>query len=303
MPARKSADSLIPQAKLLRLFQIIATLRSGRWTVDQLAERFDTSTRTVYRYLKLLEEVNFQVEKDFEDRYFIITSDDDPASAQFTIEETRLIRKLIQSGAKSNPLKNLLLRKLAFHSELDRMPRLFLDMRIGKFVERITEALRAQRQVVLKNYHSANSSEVRDRLVEPIQFGDNYASLLALDVGDKICKHFKLERIGEVLMMPAPIEHAHLHTKREADIFGFAGDAEIWVTLRLSLRAYLLLREEFPLSIQYTNKDEEGCTFHGPVSGLQGIGRFVMGLLDEVTVVEPKALKEFIQSKVNLSAR
>ena len=99
----KKTESIIPQAKLLRLFQIIAVLKSGHWTIKQMADRFDTSERTIYRYLKLLEQVDFLLEKDFDNRYFIITSEDDPSQTQFSVEETRLIKKLIVAGANDNP--------------------------------------------------------------------------------------------------------------------------------------------------------------------------------------------------------
>src|SRR5690606_15908128 len=117
------------------------------------------------------------IEQDFINRYFIVTSEDNPAQAQFTIEETKLIKKLIQGGAKENPLKNTLLKKLALNSEMDSMPRLFVKARLGKFVEQLAEAMRNKKQIVLKNYHSANSGEIKDRLVEPIHFGDNYLSI------------------------------------------------------------------------------------------------------------------------------
>src|SRR5688572_9712066 len=203
---RKKPESIIPQAKLLRLFQIIAVLKSGHWTIKQMADRFDTSERTIYRYLKLLEEVDFLLEKDFENRYFIITSEDDPSQSQFSVEETRLIKKLILAGANDNPLKNLLLKKLSLNSEIDSMPRLFLKARLGKFVDQLAESIKEKGQVVLKNYHSANSNEIRDRLVEPVHFGDNYQSIIALDTGDKICKQFKLDRIGEI------VERSEEHT-------------------------------------------------------------------------------------------
>jgi proteasome accessory factor C len=241
MTAKKTSrnpESIIPQAKLLRLFQIIAVLKAGHWTIRQLAERFDTSERTIYRYINLLEEVDFLVEKDFENRYFIITSEDDPSQAQFSVEETRLIKKLIQSGTTDNPLRNLLLKKLSLNSELDSMPRLFLKARLGKIVEQLAEAISNRQQVVLKNYHSAHSNEIRDRLVEPIHFGDNYQSIMALDTADKICKQFKLDRIGEVIGIQKPFAFEALHQKNQTDIFGFTGDASTWVTLELSLRAY-----------------------------------------------------------------
>jgi proteasome accessory factor C len=293
----KKTESIIPQAKLLRLFQIIAVLKSGHWTIKQLAERFDTSERTIYRYINLLEEVDFLLEKDFENRFFIITTEDDPSQSQFTIEETKLIKKLIQGGAQDNPLKSSLLKKLSLNSEMDSMPRLFLKVRLGHFVDQIAESIRNKNQIVLKNYHSANSNEIRDRLVEPVHFGDNYQSIIALDTQDKICKQFKLDRIGEIIEMKTKYQYEGLHRKNQTDIFGFSGDSNTWITLHLSLRAYLLLREEYPLSISYTERIENGYTFHGPVSNVEGIGRFVLGLMDEIQIKGPDTFKTFIKNK------
>ncbi|HTE30122.1 MAG TPA: WYL domain-containing protein [Chryseolinea sp.] len=294
----KKVESIIPQAKLLRLFQIIAVLKSGHWTIHQLAERFDTSDRTIYRYMNLLEEVDFLVEKDFDNRYFIITSDDDPSQAQFSVEETRLIKKFIVAGANDNPLKNLLLKKLSLNSEIDSMPRLFLRARIGKFVEDLAESIKEKKQVILKNYHSANSNEIRDRLVEPIHFGDNYHSIVALDANDKICKQFKLDRIGEVIALDKQFEFENLHQKNQTDIFGMSGDSDTWISLQLSLRSYLLLREEFPLSIPYIEKNESGYHFHGPVSNFEGVSRFILGLIDEIKINGPAILRDFVKNKI-----
>lgn len=301
MTAKKSSrksESIIPQAKLLRLFQIIAVLKAGHWTIRQLAERFDTSERTIYRYINLLEEVDFLIEKDFDNRYFIITSDDDPSQSQFSLEEMRLIKKLIQSGASDNPLRDLLLKKLSLNSELDSMPRLFLKARLGKFVEQFAEAISNKQQVVLKNYHSANSNEIRDRLVEPIHFGDNYQSIMALDTTDKVCKQFKLDRIGDVIPYNKPYVFESLHKKNQTDIFGFNGDANTWVTLQLTLRAYLLLREEFPLAMPFLTKEEDHYLFHGPVASYEGVGRFTLGLIDEIHIRNPENFITFIKNKI-----
>ncbi|MGC1244004.1 MAG: WYL domain-containing protein [Chryseosolibacter sp.] len=303
MSAKKTgrkAESIIPQAKLLRLFQIIAVLKAGHWTIRQLAERFDTSERTIYRYINLLEEVDFLIEKDFENRYFIITSDDDPSQSQFSVEELRLMKKLIQSGTNDNPLKNLLLKKLSLNSEIDSMPRLFLKARLGKFVDQLADAIKNKQQVVLKNYHSAHSNEIRDRLVEPIHFGDNYQSIMALDTADKVCKQFKLDRIGEVIPFNRPFAFESLHQKNQTDIFGFTGDASTWVTLELSLRAYLLLREEYPLALPFLSKEEDHYLFHGPVANFEGVGRFTLGLIDEIRIKSPEIFISFLKQKLLL---
>ncbi len=296
---RKKPEPLIPQARLLKLFQIIAVLKSGHFTIKQLAERFDSSSRTIYRYISLLEEANFLVEQDFQNRYFIATSEDDPSQSQFTIEETKLIKKLIQGGAADNPLKSVLLKKLALNSEMDAMPRLFVKARQGRFVEQLAEAMRDKKQVVLKNYHSANSNEIRDRLVEPIHFGDNYSAVMALDTQDKVCKQFKIDRIGEVLDTDRAFAFTDLHKTTSTDIFGFTGEGREVVTLKLSMRAFLLLREENPLSIPYTEKKEDHYLFAGPVASFEGVGRFVLGLIDEIKVLGSPAFKEYIERKLS----
>jgi predicted DNA-binding transcriptional regulator YafY len=297
---KSKTESIIPQAKLLRLFQIIGILKAGHWTIRQLAERFDTSERTIYRYINLLEEVDFLIEKDFDNRYFIITSEDDPSQSQFSVEETRLMKKLIQSGTSDNPLKNLLLKKLSLNSELDSMPRLFLKARLGKFVDQLAEAIRDKKQVVLKNYHSAHSNEIRDRLVEPIHFGDNYQSIMALDTADKGCKQFKLDRIGEVIAMDKSFVFEALHKKNQTDIFGFTGDASTWITLELTMRAYLLMREENPLAVPLLTKEEDHYVFQGPVATFEGVGRFTLGLIDEIRVTRPESFISFLKNKLML---
>lgn len=299
----KKAESIIPQTKLLRLFQIIAVLKGGRWTIKDIAQRFDASERTIYRYLKLLEEVDFPIEKGFDNKYFIHSDDDEPTQSAFTIEEMKLIKKLIQAEVDNNPLKGLLLKKLSLNSEMDQVPRLIVKARLGKLVEQIGQAIRSKKQIILKSYHSANSGEIADRLIEPIEFGDNYQTIVALDTKDRTCKQFKLDRIGEVIMMDKPFKFEKDHKKTTADIFGMTGKHTTWITLHLKMRAWLLLREEHPLSIPYCEKRENGTyLFHGPVNSFDGIARFVLGLLDEVEVAEPEEFKEYVMGKVRRSS-
>jgi predicted DNA-binding transcriptional regulator YafY len=256
------------------------------------------SERSIYRYIKLLESVGFVVDKDFHNKYFIFTSEDEPGSTNFTIEETNILKALIRKGAFDSPVRNSLLKKLSLNSDIDDMPKVALKLRVGQLMEKISEAIKNKKQVVLKNYHSANSNEIRDRLVEPVHFGDNYQTIVALDCKDHICKQFKLDRIGEVIEMKTKFKFEELHTKNQSDIFGFSGDANTWITLDLTLRAYLLLREEYPLSIPYTERTEGGYQFYGPVSNPDGIGRFVLGLMDEIKIKGPEAFKTFIEKKI-----
>lgn len=233
-PVRGKKESIIPQTKLLRLFQIIAVLKTGRWTIKSLAERFDTSERTIYRYIKLLEEVELLIEKDFDGKYFIHSSNDELGTSEFTLDEMKLIKKLIQTEVDNNPLKELLLKKLSLNSELDKVPNLIVHARRGKLVEQLSQAIKDKKQIILRNYHSANSSEITDRLVEPISFGDNYQTVMALDTKDKQSKQFKIDRIGEVNETGKAFRFEDLHQKNTTDIFGMTGGKSTWITLKTS---------------------------------------------------------------------
>jgi proteasome accessory factor C len=293
---------MIPQAKILRVFQLIGLLKSGGRTIDQLARQLDTTSRTIYRYFKLLEELGFMIDQDFHGRYFVHREEGENPEDRFTLEEISILRQLIQSGASGHPLRGNLLKKLALHSEAKELPEQFLKLRVAKMFRTLSEAVENKRQVVLKNYHSANSQEITDRLVEPFQFGEGFQSVLALDTKDKQCKYFKLERIGEVVILDKPYKFQKMHEKTNTDIFGISGRKETWVTMRLSLRAYVLLREEYPLAQPYLEKEETVETktyiFNGPVLNFKGVGRFVMGLADEVTILSPLEFKNYVREKI-----
>ncbi len=264
-------------------------------------ERFDCGKSTIYRYLELLEEAGFCVEKDFHKRYFVLTTEDDPVQAQFTVEEMSMVRSLILTDAH-HPLAASVLKKLSLRSELDTMPQLFLKAHLGNLVEQLTHAMRNQHQVILKNYHSANRDVVRDRLVEPFSFGPNFGTLLALDAEEKTCRQFKLDRIGEVVETHKAWQHRALHQSPEYDAFGLSGNTWMNVTLKLTARAYLLLREEYPMTLPCLKAENETYTFSGPVASYAGIGRFVMGLMDEVAIVSPEEFKVYVRGKTKHNA-
>ncbi len=295
--AKETAD--IPQAKILRVFQLIGLLKSGGRTVNQLAQQLDANARTIYRYFKLLEELGFMIDQDFHGKFFIHREEGENPEDRFSLEEVTMMRQLLQSGASGHPLQEAMLRKLSFHSEARDLPEQFLKMRVAKLFRTINEAIEGKKQVLLKSYHSANSQEINDRLVEPFQFGEGFQSVLALDTKDKQSKYFKLERIGEVVVLDKPYKFEALHQKNATDMFGLSGRKQIWVSMRLSLKACMLLREEFPLSVKYIEKDNESegksYLFNGPVLHFKGIGRFVMGLADEITIASPPEFKQYIK--------
>jgi len=249
--------------------------------------------------MDLLEELGFILDKDWKNQFFIHTTEDEGNELHFNGEESVLLHEVISSSLHNHPLKDEMLRKIFVHSDLKQLPDQLLKARLGQLVQKLVKAMKNQNQVVLNQYHSAHSDSIRDRLVEPFDFGDEYGVVIALDPSDKKVKQFKLERIGNVTEQSFQWKYQSLHTKLPSDIFGLTGGENFEVILELSLRAFLLMREEFPRSVPYLSKEPEGYFFRGQVLGLNGIGRFVLGLIDEIKIQRPQALIDHLGAQVN----
>jgi proteasome accessory factor C len=65
----------------------------------------------------------------------------------------------------------------------------------------------------------------------------------------------------------------------------------------LSDGAYLLLREEHPLALPYLKQENGRYIFYGPAHHA-GIGRFVLGPIDEIEIVGPEEFKEYVRGKM-----
>ena len=59
---------------LSRLLQFVEYLKRDRATIKQLAERFDMSQRTAYRYIKHIESAGISIDKDASQKWFIFES-------------------------------------------------------------------------------------------------------------------------------------------------------------------------------------------------------------------------------------
>jgi proteasome accessory factor C len=292
---------MVEQAKILRVFKLISMLKARPRTIPSIAKSMETTTRTIYRYLDLLDELGFLIDKDWKNQFFIHTTEEQDNEMHFNGEESVVLHEVISTALRNHPLKDEMLRKLFVHSDLKLLPEQLLKARLGQLVQKLVKAMKNQNSVILNHYHSAHSDSIRDRLVEPFDFSEEYGVVIALDIGDKKVKQFKIERMANVTEQDKPWNFEQLHVKPPSDIFGLTGGESHEVILELSLRAYLLMREEFPRSIPFLSKEEEGYFFRGNVIGLNGIGRFVLGLLDEIKVVRPKALTDHLMSRISNS--
>ena len=148
-------------------------------------------------------------------------------------------------------------------------------------IAELRKAIRDKKQVLLLNYESAHSDSTRSRLVEPQRFQDYFRYLVAFEPETAQNKIFKTDRIGEVKPTNRAWRYTHLHLRLGMDVFGMSGTQPVAVKLQLSRRAKQLLCEEFPDAANKIETKGKNHVFTAEVYGFAGIGRFVMGLLDE----------------------
>jgi proteasome accessory factor C len=275
------------QYKILRVLRLIGLLQqSPSKSVHQLAQLLDNTDRTVYRYLELIRELGFEVQRDHFKRFSIVSGE--LGQVTFTTEEATLLNKLIQTVAVDSPLRDGLLKKVYLSSEIPVVGKHVLKAQVGTIVQQLSEAIAFNKQVRLKKYHSLHSERIIDRVIEPFGFTDNYSAVMGFEPAAMKNKLFKVERITGVELMQQGWKNVKLHKQVSPDAFGFGPDEKSFpIHLVFSLRACILLKEEFPMCGPFIKASSRSNLFElkMSVNNLKPVQRFVDGLKEEFVEV------------------
>lgn len=293
------------QAKFQKMLEVLLMLdcQYGR-SIAELSNRFDVSQRTIYRYFDTFKNVGFVLNNN--DGYFNINKEESSARdisdlLHFTEEESLILSKAIHSLDSKSDQKDKLVKKLYSLYDFDRVLHAITRKEETDKVYNLIQSIKKQKKVVLKDYKSNNSNEILDRIVEPIDFTDNYNNVWCYDTNDNQNKIFKPSRATEIELLDSIWEHKPKHKKGETDIFRMHGFDSILIELELTLTAYNFIIEEYPLSEIYIKKKSENkYTLRTKVCNFLGAGRFILGLPGEVRVIAPQAMKDFVLKKMEL---
>ena len=284
-------------SKLLRLMKLLTGNVSR--TIDSLAEEMGVTPRTLYRYIDSIREAGFVVNKLYGNVYAMGKVarglSDFNKLIYFTEEEAYLTAKMIEGIDNNNALKRDLQRKLASVYDSTSIGNYIDNPGNAANVEALSDAIRRQRQVVLRGYESANSNTVTDRLVEPFEFTANMIDVWAYDVEKADCRVFKVMRIHEVEVTETPWAFKECHAAKHPDVFRMTGDLQERIVLQLNTRSKNLLLEEYPLAERDLRREDNKWVLETVISSAEGAGRFVMGLAADVKIVEGKALLKYVR--------
>ena len=284
--------------RLLRLMKMMTANTS--YSVDEMAARLDMSRRTIYRYIDTFREAGFVIKKsgnhirlDKESPHF----KDISQLVHFTEEEAVILKRAIESIDDTNLLKQNLKRKLYSVYDNKILADTIVQGSAAATVHTLIEAIENHQQVTLHNYRSAHGSAVRDRKVEPFAFTTNYVQVWCYDCESHSCKLFKLSRIGSVELLDEQWQYTQEHKKGFIDIFRMnGGDERYHIKLSLGLLARNLLVEEYPLAEQYLSEDNDSGRWilDTEVANYAGVARFVVGLLDDIHIIDSPELEAYI---------
>jgi predicted DNA-binding transcriptional regulator YafY len=289
------------QPKLERLLRLMKMLTANNsLTVDEIADKLVISSRSVYRYIDTFREAGFVIKKtnncpklDKSSPYFKDISE----LIHFTEEEAYILKSAIENIDENNLLKQNLKKKLYTVYNYNILAETIVSGKNGRNVGQLVQAIENKKRVVLKNYSSAHGNDIRDREVEAYAFTTNYVQVWCYCPEENKNKLFKISRIGSVEILPEAWQYEANHQSGYIDVFRMNSNETKPVKLKLGLRAANLLTEEFPLASKYLNKlSDNEWIFESDVCSYDGVGRFVMGLLDDIEIIETPELQKHIST-------
>ena len=288
------------QPKVERLLRVMKLMSgAANYTVEELAGKVGTTYRTIYRYIDTFKEAGFVVERRYNNTYRLLRMPIGHADLKklvyFSEEEAKIVAGLIESLNANNAFKANLYEKMAIIYDMTKIDDYTDRKSIVTNIETLSDAIENHVQVKLVAYSSANSNNIRDRIVEPYAFTKDHIDVCAYDVEDGKNKIFKIARIGGLVEPLGDWEYENEHEIKYVDVFRMVGSEQYPVKLELGLRAKSLLLEEFPAAKNDIKEEDGKFILDTMVTSMVGVGRFVIGLAADVKIIDTPLLVDYIK--------
>lgn len=296
-----SFASKMEYEKLAYQLRLITLLAQGRFlTVSEMADRTGLHPRTVYRNLVRFPDVGLPLEKRGR-RYRL--SPEAPfleavsARLHFSPDEVVTLAQILTSVKTRSAQVTRLREKLArIHDGGVLIPH-DVDETAGANIRAVFEAIRKQRVVLLRGYASPHSRRKRDRIVEPYSFLPGNREVRCYEVSSEMNKTFNLSRADEVVLLDLRWDHADRHKPLYVDLFHFSGEERTRIRLRLGLLAKSVLLEEYPQADAFLSPtDSEHWLLDAEFCSMKGVGRFVLGLMEDIEVVDSPDFEHYLRT-------
>lgn len=295
--------------KIEQFFRLMTLLSRGKGvSVGHLAEMSQMHPRAVYRALENFRESGLIVIKEGS-RYRL-----DPGSPffadisgeiHFSRDEALTMAQVLGSVSDNSPQLRHLREKLSRLYGDEVLARHAVDDQFARNFRTLFRAVSEERLCVLRGYNSHNSGQTRDRIVEPYVFLAENNEVRCFEPESGTNKTFKVSRAESVELLDLRWSYKEKHETFFTDLFHFSGHERTRVRLRMGSLAASLLCEEFPFAANQVKKLPDGrFLLDTQVCSFKGIGRFVIGLLDDIEIVGSPKFAEYLKARIsNLQVR
>lgn len=288
--------------KVLKL--ILRLLDTSDHGVEWICEQVGVSRRTLYYLLEFLRSNGFIVFKQrgcyHLDRRSPFISEV-VKSVQFSDNELLTIWNLLGTVGMGNETVNTLRRKLDAAYDFSTVISTPEARKKANIVKKLEGAIARKRMVRLLDYSSPHSHTLRDRLVEPFLLMNNNRDVRCYEISSGINKTFKLARMSDVEVLDDSWIHEKEHKQMFTDVFMFSGESHHNVRLRLGQLSRNLFIEEYPMGVRNVQPDPaypDHWILDIEVCDYRGIGRFVLGLYEDIEILDDDNFREYIQMEI-----
>jgi proteasome accessory factor C len=197
--------------RILRLILFLSN--SYQKTKEECCAFLGIKDTAFYNYCNDLKETGFDLcQKD--GKYWIDYQDKDHRVLRnvlhFSEEETYILSKTINKLEGKSDCTSRLNQKLLSFLNQDKALEAYIRKEKSAIVLSLRKAWETKKQILLINYASGNSQTVKNRMVEPFEFKDDFNLIWAFDTAVKQNRQFKICRIQDILESSLPWEYESL---------------------------------------------------------------------------------------------
>jgi len=295
---------MLTETKTHRLFRLILFLsNSYSKTKEDCISFLGIGDTAFYSYCNVLKETGFDLHQK-DGKYWIDYPDQDFQVLRnvlhFSEEETYLLSRSIDMIEEKQVCATRLKQKLASFLNQDKTIETYIRKEKSAIVQSLRNAQLQKKQTLLINYASGNSQTVKNRMVEPFEFKDDFNLIWAFDTELKQNRQFKICRIEDVHETHLSWEYERSNRSQPVDIFRNTGDLNKQIEFKLNLKAKNLLIEEYPLSERFLTKiNNNQFILKAPIAKYEGPGRFVLGLTEDIDLMGDEGFRDYLKIKIN----
>lgn len=273
---------------------------------EQLGEKYNLAIRSVEDYFKYYRRCGLILEADEHKRYRLKREQEHYRELKdllhFTEEDQLDLYQAIDNLPISTKRQANLKRKLSSVYDFRRLGHAYLSREHLTKLDLLEKVYKEDRQIILRDYRSTNSSSRGDRLVEIIDLQPAEDTFQAFDVEEEKIKVFKISRIGALEPTQQSVVFKDRHHIIAVDPFRIYEDVTTFVHIIMDQAALNDLQERFPRAAQLIREKRDGFHLQCEVNyRFIGLTNFLLGCPGRVRIVEPAELRvklrEIFQAK------